>query len=527
MVVRGFINCKVYSKFKPLRVYGGLAVFGGKVAYLGSEEEITSLINRLGGDLVDLRGRIVMPGFIDSHLHLTSLGRGLKSLDLRGVKSIKEVKDLLREFALKSNNYWLVGHGWDHELFEERRLINRSDLDEVVSDRPTVLTRICLHLAVLNSKALEMLRVNERFGSSPNLVRDSNGVPTGVVREEVLEEVINDLRGDVNSLIDDLIEGIKHLLSNGITSVGFMNCHIDEFYALQLIKLKYGLPIRIGVYLSGKYVDLISNLGIVRGLGDDHLKILGIKVFIDGSLGARTALLSEPYYDEPNTYGVQVTSEEELSKVLKVITGHKLQVAAHAIGDRAVDMALKFYSSLSSDDVGECRHRIEHMSLVKDEQIVQASRLGVVAVVQPRFVISDWWVVDRVGLSRVKYVYAFNKISSNLPTGFSSDAPVEPANPWETIYAAITRGEYEAVPLSKYTGGESLNLLDALHIHTYGSAYTLFLDDIAGTLDVGKQADFIVVDRNPLELDVKEVRKIRILETYVNGVKVYPHQNFN
>lgn len=519
MVAKGFINCKVYSKFKPLETYKGFVVFGGKVAYLGSEEGVVSIIDRLGGELTDLKGCTVMPGFIDGHLHLSSLGESLRSLDLRGVRSIKDIKNLLKEYALRSSHRWLLGHGWDHELFEEGRLLNRYDLDEVVMDRPAVLFRVCLHLAVLNSKALELLKIEKRFSNSPNVLRDSNGVPTGVVREDVLEEIIKDLRSDVNLLIDDLRSAVDHLLSNGITAVGFMNCHIADLYALQLIKLSQNLPLRVGVYLSSEYVDLMNRLKVVRGLGDEYLRILGVKVFVDGSLGARTALLSEPYQDDPNTCGVQVISGEELSRILEIATKLKLQVATHAIGDKAIDIVLKSYSSL--DNVRECRHRVEHMSLVRDDQLIQAGVLGAIAVVQPRFVMSDWWVVERVGLKRIRHVYPFNNINSKLMMGFSSDAPVEPVNPWETIYAAVTRGEYEGVPLSSYTKGESLSLVDALHAYTYGSAYALFLEGIAGTLEVGKYADFIVVDKDPLEYDVREVRKIKVLETYVGGSKVY------
>lgn len=519
-MIKGFINCKVYSKFKPLEVYEGFIVIGDTVAYLGSEREVISLISKYGGELVDLRGYVVMPGFIDPHLHLTSLGNSIGSIDLRGLKSIRDVKKLVKDRASSNNEYWILGHGWDHELFEEGRIINRYDLDEAVRDKPVLLTRVCLHLAVLNSKALEVLEINKRFTTSSNVVRDDEGTPTGIIREDVLNHVLKELRDDTNLVINDLTRGIQHLLANGVTSIGSMNCSLSEFHALQLMKLKNHLPIRIRLYLSSEYIELIDRFRIVRGLGDDELKILGVKVFIDGSLGAHTALLREPYEDEPNTYGIQVTSEEQLSKVAHIAHRYKLQISTHAIGDKALDIALKFYSLLS--DVKESRHRIEHMSIARDEQLIMAKHLGVTAVVQPRFTISDWWVINRVGLGRVRYVYPLKKISEYLPTGFSSDAPVEPPNPWETIYAAITRGEYEGTLLSHYTRDESIDVLNSLHIHTAGSAYALFLDDIVGALEIGKKADFIVIDRDPLEVDIKGIRKIKVLETYVGGGKVYP-----
>ncbi|MEM4519390.1 MAG: amidohydrolase family protein, partial [Sulfolobales archaeon] len=162
MIVKGFTNCKIYSKFKPIETYEGFLVINDRVAYLGKEKEVESIINNLGGELIDLKGSTVMPGFVDSHLHLLSLGESLRSLDLRRCTSIEEVKRLLKDYSLRSNEYWLLGHGWDHELFKEKRLINRYDVDEIINDRPVLLTRICLHLATLNSKALELLRINER-----------------------------------------------------------------------------------------------------------------------------------------------------------------------------------------------------------------------------------------------------------------------------------------------------------------------------------------------------------------------------
>ncbi|MEM2757203.1 MAG: amidohydrolase [Sulfolobales archaeon] len=520
MIVKGFTNCKIYSKFKPIETYEGFLVINDRVAYLGKEKEVESIINNLGGELIDLKGSTVMPGFVDSHLHLLSLGESLRSLDLRRCTSIEEVKRLLKDYSLRSNEYWLLGHGWDHELFKEKRLINRYDVDEIINDRPVLLTRICLHLATLNSKALELLRINERFPTSPNVLRDGNGLPTGVIREDVLGRVIMELRDDINLVVNEVTTGIKHLLANGVTSIGSVNCSLSEFQALQLIRLEDRLHVRIGLYLSSEYIELIEKLRIIRGLGDDKLRILGVKVFIDGSLGARTALLNEPYDDDPNNFGVQVTSEETLNKILHTASKYKLQVASHAIGDRAIDLVLKSYALL--DNVKESRHRIEHMSIVRDEQINLAKSLGVTAVVQPRFLLSDWWVIERVGLKRVKYIYPFKKICNSLPTGFSSDAPVEPPNPWEAIYAAITRGEYDGIPLSYIKDNESVDILNALHAHTLGSAYVLFLEDLTGTLEVGKKADFIVVDKDPLEIDAKEIKKIKVLATYVDGRKVYP-----
>jgi len=385
-------------------------------------------------------------------------------------------------------------------------LISRSDLDEAVSNRPVILVRSCMHVAVLNSKALSDLRLLERFKSSPDFLPSE-----GVVREEILYTIMEGMRRDLRKVVNDLKVSIDHLLANGVTTVGFVECDLQSFYALQLIKMTYGLPIRIRLYLSSKYLGAISNLGVLGGLGDDHLKLQGIKLFIDGSLGARMALLSQPYNDSEESYGVQVISRNELIKALNIAFNHELQVAIHAIGDKAIDIALSAYIE-TFGNVSKYRHRIEHLSIIRPDQIAMARELGVVGVVQPRFILSDWWVVNRVSLSRVNWVYPLKTLYQNLHLAISSDAPVEPVNPWESIYAAVTRGLYEGLPLYKYTHDEALTMVGALHAYTMGSSYALFSDDLAGSLEPGKYADFILVDEDPLELSIDEVRRLKVLE---------------
>jgi len=525
--VKCFINCRVYSSFKPLRVFDGFVIVNGRVFYVGSSDDVLRISKGLGGDVIDLSGRVVLPGFIDAHVHLDSLGESLSSLDLRGVRSIKELKERLRDFAVRNRGrYWVLGRGWDQELFDEGRWPTRWDVDEVVGDRPVVLTRTCGHVALLNTKALEVLEIPERFKNSPHVVRDDSGVPTGIIKEDVMKYVWARVERSLDEVIEDLLSAINHALMNGVTTVGFVSCDLRTLYALQLIKLTYGLPIRVMIYLDIGSLNVVKEFGVVRGLGDDFLKILGVKLFADGSLGARTALLTKPYSDEPDTYGSELISEDELIKIIKEVTPYKLQIALHAIGDKAIDIALNAYRK-ALGNVAAYRHRIEHASVIRLDQVKYARDLGIVVVTQPHFVLSDWWVVQRVGEERASWVYPLNTIyTAGIPMAFSTDSPVEPINPWETVYAAVSRGSYDGIPLYRYSPNEVLQVTDALHIYTVGSAYALFAENYLGTLEPGKYADFIIVDKDPLEVNPKEVRNIRILATYVNGLEVYSSKDF-
>ncbi len=517
------INGKVYISFNPLRTSEALVVSGGRVIYTGSESGALRMVELLKCYSLDLEGRTVLPGFIDAHVHLDGVGMHLNTIDLRGVRSIEELKERLGSLAGRRGS-WVVGHGWDQEFFREGRWPTRWDLDEVVSDRPVMLTRVCGHAAVLNTKAMEitgLLSLN-----SPNVLRDEMGEATGVVREDALEIAKHKYKETLSleDLKESLRNAVEYAASLGITTVGFVSADETALRALGELRSEGRLMIRVRLYLNpgreGGTLKTLKKLGLRRGFGDEHLKICGIKAFADGSLGARTAWLTKPYNDSPGDSGYPSLSEECLEDVAKEAQEAGLQLAVHAIGDAAIDMVLRVYSRLGNVHV--YRHRVEHASVIRPDQIVKAKKLGVVLVVQPHFVITDWWVIKRVGSLRAGWVYPFRSIvNAGIPMAISTDSPVEPLNPWETVYAAVSRGEFNGVELYHQTPQESLPLKDTLHAYTQGSAYALGEDSWLGTLEVGKLADFIVVDKDPFNIEVRELRSVKVLETYVSGVKTY------
>jgi len=532
--ILGLVNGKIYISFEPKKVVKALVVANERVLYAGENKKAKEITELLGGKIVDLGGRIILPGFIDSHMHLDELGMYLNMLDLRGVRSIEELKKKVEDYAKKVQTTWVLGHGWDQELFEEKRWPTRWDLDEIVKERPVMLWRVCLHAAVLNTKAMELTGLLEI--DSPGVIKNEDGEPTGVVKEEAFELAREKFKETLT--LEDyekfLKDALSFAVSQGVTTVGFVSCDEKSIQGLGKLKEKMNFPLRVRVYLDpgkrelserGLYgnkeiLESLKKLGIKRGFGDEELKINGIKILADGSLGARTAWLSKPYSDDPSTSGYPNIDEGTLRELVEEAHKAGLQLAIHGIGDKTIDMILDVYEDLG--DIKNRRHRIEHASILREDQIKRMAKLGVVASVQPHFIITDWWTKSRVGDERVKWIYPFKSMLKNgIVLGLGTDSPVEILNPWETVYAAVTRGKYENVPYYEDTKNECLTLEEALHAYTIGSAYIMFEETNLGTLEEGKLADFIIVDRDPFEVNEKELRAIKVLETYVGGKKVY------
>lgn len=484
--------------------HDGMVVEEGRVVYLGPHPEERA---GPGAKVVEVGEGVVLPGFTDSHAHLTSLGLALRTLDLRGVRSIKELKLRVAERAKELGvGEWVVGRGWDQELFEEGRWPTRWDLDEAAPANPVLLVRVCGHAAVANTLALSLAGFTD---STPNPPRGGiervGGKVTGVLKEAAVQLVYSAARkGGSEELVK---EAEKAMLSHGVTCVHAMSVTSEELGALQNLARAGKLKLRVRAYLDPAVPE-------PKLESEGMLMVVGLKALADGSFGARTAALREPYSDDPGNSGVLLMDRDALVRELEKAKKAGLQLAAHAIGDKALEEVLAAAKASSA------RLRIEHASLAPPDLLDELAGLGLWVSAQPRFVTSDWWIVSRLGRERARWVYPFRSfLERGVGLSFSSDTPVEPCNPFEGVYAAVTRGSPDGLEIAKLTEGEALTTAEALRCYT--ETAPKLLGERLGRLSVGYPADFVIVDRDPLSAPAPELRRVHVLATYVGGEPMY------
>ncbi len=483
--------------------HDGMLVEGGVVRYLGPHPEARA---GPGARLLEVEGA-VLPGFTDAHAHLMSLGLSLRTLDLRGVGSVEELKRRVAEAARELGpGAWILGRGWDQEEFREGRWPTRWDLDEAAPSNPVLLLRVCGHAAVANTLALATAGITDSTPDPPGgLIERAGGRVTGVLKESAVQLVLSAAqRGSGEELVR---AGAEALLASGVTCVHAMSVGGEELRALAALAEGGGLRIRVRAYLDAGVPD-------PRPLSVGNLMVVGLKAFADGSFGARTAALREPYSDEPGNSGLLLMDRGAIASALEGARRRGLQLAVHAIGDRALEEVVE-----AARLAGAGGLRVEHASLAPPDLAEGLAELGLPVSAQPRFVLSDWWIVSRLG-GRARWAYPFRSLlSRGVTLAFSSDAPVEPCNPWEGVYAAVTRGAAEGLPAARLWAGEALTTEEAVRCYTE-TAHRITGERL-GRLSVGYPADFVVVDRDPLALPPAELRGVRVLATFVGGAEVY------
>ena len=505
--------------FSPEReecVAEAMAIKNGAILALGSEEDVRKFYGP-GTHVIDLEGRAVLPGLSDSHVHGLALGRSLGWADLSDAISISELIERLRERlkALKAHE-WLVGFGWDHERFLERRLPTRRDLDLISTERPIVLFRKCWHLCVVNSAVLGLIEpeeMEELLSKGLVSTEPGTGEPSGVLLEDALD-VVKRLMPEPSR--EDVLEAVRRAigeaLSKGLTCLHWIAERPEELAIIMALRARGELKIRLYLLFPVWMLEHLLALGLRTGFGDPWVRIGAVKLILDGSLGARTAYLREPYADAPGERGRLLYRAGELKDIALKAHEAGLQLAIHAIGDGAIELGLKALSELPGGP-SPMRHRIEHASVLDPGLINEMARLGVVASVQPRFVVSDFWVDERLGVSRARWVYPFRSLlRAGVVLAAGSDAPIEPIDPFEGIRAATGEAQREE---------ERISLWDALRAYTLGAAYASFQEGFYGSLSPGRAADLAVLSCGPDELKTGELEDVRVDATFVLGRLAY------
>ncbi len=528
------IHGRVYPLWpEPDHRVPALAIRDGRIAAVGDD---TTLLAQWRGPhtrVTDLQGRTVLPGLTDAHVHLAGLGRRLRQLDLVGTRSKEEILQKVQVYARKHPEMrWIVGRGWDQNDWPDPRMPDRADLDRVVPDRPVFLTRIDGHAAWVNSRALELAGITRDTPDPPGgrILRRSDGSPTGVlidravglVRAVMPEPTIEDIRRDLEA-------GARACVAAGLTSIHDAGIDTRTWQAYLHLLQEGRLPLR--VYAMAMYgSDLAETLlrtGPIIGLGEDRLTLRAIKVIADGALGSRGAALLEPYTDEPDSRGLLLVRPEELETLSRRALRAGVQLAVHAIGDRANRMVLDVWERVFGPrGCPSCRFRIEHAQIIHPDDIPRFAQLHVIPSMQPTHATSDMpWVPARLGPHRQRGAYAWRSL---LDTGVviagGSDAPVEEIFPMLGLYAATTRQDRNGQPPGGWHPEQRVTPLEAVQMFTTWAAYAAFMEDLVGRLRPGMFADFTVLDRDPMDVNPREIPRIHVHMTVIGGNVVYTRQ---
>jgi predicted amidohydrolase YtcJ len=510
---------------RTIRV-SALAIREGVIVAVGTDAEILRNWRGPKTEIVDLRNHFVMPGFNDAHVHLASAGLEKLRIDLVGCKSFKEMQDRIRKAAANAApSMWVQGRGWDHTLWENKDLPTRLDLDKVTAGHPAIFTRVDGHIAVANSAAFAAAGIDRHSPDPPRgkFDRAANGELTGIVREEAVELIYSHVPPPAAAQRRRALElATRDALRHGITSVQDYSSW-DDFLVLEQMEREGVLRLRVTEWLS--FEDPVGVLEKHRARHSQNDPILHtgmLKGFMDGSLGSRTAALFNQYSDDPGNSGIAMYAQDKLNFMTLERARAGFQIGFHAIGDRAVSIALNAFAAAEAAGYGKAlRFRIEHAQVVTPADLERFHQLGVIASMQPNHLLTDMrWAESRLGPDRAKTSYAWKTFLDNhIPLSFGTDYPVEPVTPFRGLYAALTRADEQGE--MTYHPGEKLTIEQSLYAYTQGSAYAEFADTKKGMLIRGQFADFVVLDHDITRIAPSEILRIRILRTVVGGKTVY------
>ena len=519
-----------------------VVVDGELFAYVGDTAGAEEYVRARGcaeAEVIDLDGGFVVPGFNDSHMHFIHYVKAKNSVDLFGVGSMEELKKRMRR-GLKTADFrggrFLMGEGWNHELFsDEKRFPTRWDLDEVSRDKPIIIMRACFHIGVLNSKAMEILGLDRESAKSYGdfVELDENGEPNGVIKENFLDDTKAKLPSvALAELLDDVVAAQKDLFSLGITSI-----HSDDFkyapdhkpYELMEGLAKLSADGRLKLRFSEQALlteqDTLEDFFAHADkccFEQRDFRVTTVKLLADGSLGGRTAYMLDPYADMPDNSGLAIYSQDELNKLALTAQRNNMQLAIHVIGDGAAEMALDAieYAAKAVPE-NKLRHGLVHCQVMNRKQLERMAALGVQAYTQPVFINSDMHIAEaRLGKERVQSSYSWKSmLDLGIAQSFGTDGPVEGLDPMAGIYCAVTRCDFEGI--GPFLPEQAVSVQQALYAYTAAGAYASGDEKIKGKIIPGMLADFVLMDRDLYSCTAEELLHARVLRTWIGGECVY------
>ncbi|MDB3967292.1 amidohydrolase family protein [Porticoccaceae bacterium] len=520
--VRGYS----FDNERQLFEFSALAVREGRVLATGN----TDLADQYpSATLRDGNGKTMLPGLIDAHGHISSLGYALLSIDVRGLQSAAQVAKNVAAYGAKNPDLsWIQGRGWNQVLWPGKQFPNMADLDAEITDRPVWLERIDGHAGWANKKAMELAGITRDTVSPPGgeIIYDQQGEPSGILIDNAMRLIIDIIPAPNTAEIKLALDAVsQHLLSLGITSAHDAGVLSSEHKVYRQLADNGEMQVRIYGMYSSTEDDLQQVLNAGHSSDSrDMYSVRSIKIYTDGALGSRGAAMLEPYSDRPDHRGLLLTSREELQRLFKLAINADFQIAIHAIGDQGnrigLDVLEQAYESFGGRHL---RHRMEHSQVVALSDIPRFKSLDVIPSMQPTHATSDMNMAeDRIGAERLKGAYAwqsFLKQGSRVVSG--SDFPIELANAFHGIHAAVTRQDKNNQPEAGWILEEAMSLEDTMRSFSIDAAWAAHQEDSLGSLTPGKWADFILLDQDIYQIPARDIWKTQVLETWLAGELVY------
>ncbi|MEL7654376.1 MAG: amidohydrolase [Bacillota bacterium] len=538
------INGKIYTLKEEGEFVEAIGINHGRIVFAGSMADSAAYTAK---NTINLKGKTALPGFGDSHLHLYAHCQNQATVSLEEARSLEELVSIMKKkAAVTEKGKWIKGTGFDHTKFAENRMPTRWDLDQISTDHPIVIRRCCLHTMVANSLAIEIAGIDQQkldeFEDLIELEKDRN--LNGIFREKataVFDDIVPNPLSDPKERETIVKKVLGDMVSKGITVVHTYAAKIwnyeEDVAAYRELDQKGALPIRVVVSLDEPFEPEERSKD-----PHDKVKYGSYKLFTDGSLGSRSAALTEPYHDDPDNSGILIDKEKLIQEVKKAFQ-KGLQPAIHAIGDRALDITLDAVETVLIDENSRAKKqpfneinqgrslpvRIIHAQMVRKDQLERMKKLPVILDIQPIFLCTDlYWIADRIGKERLNTAYLWKTLmhSGLILTG-GSDCPVESYDPIKGIYAAVMRQDLNGFPPVGWEPQERLSVYEAVCLFSKNIAYATGDEDVLGTIEINKFADLTILDEDPFEIKPEKLKKIQVAMTFVAGEKVFDSQSFN
>jgi predicted amidohydrolase YtcJ len=513
-------NAKIYTAGNFPEEAESFAVKNGRFIAVGTNKTVEEKF--ISERVMDAEGNAVYPGYIDAHCHFYGYALSLQQVDLTGTGSFEEVIDRLREKSGKIPGDWLVGRGWDNNKWQDKNFPDRTNLDKVFPDRPVVLIRVDGHVVLANNEAMKRAGIGLHHAFQPAEVEIKNGRVTGILSENAADRMRSTIPAPDKAILTELLKKAQqNCFSVGLTGVSDAGLEFDQVQVIDSLQKNGTLNMHVYAMLSPS--DQNINNYVRKGKYiTPGLTVRSVKLYSDGSLGSRTALLKKPYSDDPGNRGILATPKDSIMKICQLALSNDYQVNTHAIGDSAVRLMLEIYGHFLKGK-NDLRWRIEHSQVVDPQDLALYGNYSIIPSVQTTHATSDmYWAGERLGQERIRWAYAYKDLmNQNGWLANGTDFPIESISPILTFYAAIARKDLKGYPENGFQMENSLDRKEALKSITIWAAKAGFDENESGSIEVGKRADFVILEKDIMTLPEAEIPSVKVSRLFIRGVQVY------